>query len=93
MNREHRNIAVVGLTLISLLLFYTIFSERGLLKGYQLAIQRDAIIAESSLIGQKNEQLSEELKKLSSNIKIIERAARSQLDLVREDEILYKFVN
>lgn len=84
---------MLGLAIISFLLFYTVFSERGLMKGRQLAMQRDALIAKSNFIKDENRQLSEELARLTSDIKTIEKAARSQLDLVKEDEILYKFTD
>lgn len=93
MNKDQRNVIVVGLVIIALLLFYTVFSERGVLKGRQLALQRDALIAKSKIIEAENAQLAEELKRLNKDLKTIEKVARSQLDLVKEDEILYKFTD
>ena len=93
MSKDQRNIIVIGLVIIALLLFYTVFSERGVLKGRQLALQRDALIAKSKLIEAENEELAEDLKKLNSDLRTIERVARSQLDLVKENEILYKFTD
>ncbi|MBE9503364.1 MAG: septum formation initiator family protein [Proteobacteria bacterium] len=93
MNKDHRNIIVVGLAITALLLFYTVFSERGVLKGRQLTLQRDALIAKSKVIKAKNAQLTEELKRLNNDLKTIEKIARSQLDLVKENEILYKFTD
>lgn len=93
MSKDQRNIIVIGLVIIALLLFYTVFSERGVLKGRQLALQRDALIAKSKLIEAENKELAEDLKKLNSDLKTIERVARRQLDLVKENEILYKFTD
>jgi len=93
MKKDQRNIILLGLAIISFILFYTVFSESGLLKGRQLAMQRDALIAKSNLIKDENRLLSEKLNRLTSDMKTIEKAARSQLDLVKEDEILYKFTD
>lgn len=80
-----------GLSIILFLLFYTFFSERGLLKSRQLTGERDAIITQAKTLAVENRHLTEVNKALKTDLKTIERAARSTLDLVKENEILYKF--
>lgn len=82
-----------GASIVFLLLFYAVFSERGLLKVRRLSLERDTIKMRSSVIAEENRKLAKEAEALKHDIKAIERAARSQLDLVRKDEILYKFAD
>jgi len=82
-----------GMLVVALILIYTAFSERGLLKVRQLMNDRDSIRAEIKLTSQENERLALEAKALSDDMMTIEKAARQQLDLVKENEILYKFGN
>ncbi len=81
-----------GTAVILLLLFYTLFSERGLLKAKELANERDAIIVATKALEEDNRRLAIKTKALREDMTVIEKAARNELDLVREDEILYKFI-
>ena len=74
-----------------LVLAYTFFSERGLLKSRGLSMERDAIVLKANSTETENRILSAEIESLRSDMKTIEKTARTELDMVREDEILYKF--
>lgn len=73
------------------LLLYTFFSERGLVRVHQLTIDRDNIKIKSKQIEIENEKLLSKVQILKHDLSEMEKAARAELDLVREDEILYKF--
>ena len=81
-----------GAAVIVLLLFYTLFSDRGLLKARELANERDAIIVATKALEEDNRRLTAKTTALKQDMRAIEKAARNELDLVREDEILYKFI-
>ncbi|MDH3976396.1 MAG: septum formation initiator family protein [Deltaproteobacteria bacterium] len=74
-----------------LLLLYTFFSERGLIRVHQLATERDNIIMRSQIVEGENKKLLSKALLLKNDFKEMEKTARAELDLVREDEILYKF--
>ncbi len=82
---------LAGLSIILVLFYYAVFSERGLLKVRELSMERDRIRMQAETVAAENRRLKEEAEALRHDIRAIEKAARSQLDLVREDEILYKF--
>lgn len=91
--KDERKIVFLGVGIICLLFFYTIFSARGIMKGHQLTTQRDTIVSKNVILAAQNEKLSTDVNMLNSNLKTIEKAARNQLDLVRKNEILYKFID
>ena len=78
---------------VSLLLLYTFFSERGLIRVYQLSMERDYIKDKSLRIESENSLLHSQSLTLKTNLAEMEKTARGELDLVREDEILYKFTH
>lgn len=80
-----------GVTIVALILIYTAFSARGLLKVKQLIYDSNSINTQIDLITDKNNKLKIEAAALSNEITTIEKAAREQLDLVKKNEVLYKF--
>ena len=90
---ENKKTIFVGVAIISLFFFFTIFGDRGLTKVRLLTLERDALKEKADAIEEENRILTREIALLKNDIRTIERAARGQLDLVREDEILYKFAD
>ncbi len=82
---------LAGVTIVASILIYTAFSERGLLKVKQLLYDSNSINTQINLITDKNNKLKIEAAALSNEITTIEKAAREQLDLVKKNEVLYKF--
>ncbi|MBE9536136.1 MAG: septum formation initiator family protein [Proteobacteria bacterium] len=80
-----------GILIATLLVAYTFFSERGLVKSRVLSMERDAIVSKVNAIEADNRSLSANIESLRGNMETIEKTARTELDLVREDEILFKF--
>jgi len=90
-NKAPNEVVWGGILIIALILAYTFFSERGLVKSRLLSAERDDIILKANSIEAENRILSAEIKSLQGDMKAIEKSARTELDLVREGEILYKF--
>jgi len=80
-----------GVAVVVLILIYTAFSERGLFKVRQLLYDRDSIKAQIKHTMDENIKLKREAAALSNDMHTIERTAREQLDLIKKNEILYKF--
>ncbi len=81
-----------GILLVALLIVYTFFSERGLLKVGKLSAEKEAIANAERLMETQNKSLASEKDALKNDLDTIERAARENLDMTRSDEIIYKFV-
>ncbi len=88
-----RRILMGGSVVILIILGITFFSERGLLKARKLTLERDLIVTQARLLENENKKLAKTAQLLRTDMQTIERAARSELNLVREDEILYKFID
>lgn len=82
-----------GMFVVSFMLLYTVLNERGLLKVRELIAERESIKSMSIRLEAENSKLESQIYALSKDIKVIEKAARNELDLVRKDEILYKFAD
>jgi len=81
-----------GILLVALLVVYTFFSDRGLLKVGKLSAENEAIVEATRLMKEQNKSLASEKDALENDLDTIERAARENLDMTRSDEIIYKFV-
>ncbi len=81
-----------GILLVALLVVYTFFSDRGLLKVGKLSAENEAIVEATRLMEEQNKGLASEKDALINDLDTIERAARENLDMTRSDEIIYKFV-
>lgn len=83
----------VGVVAIVLILCLAIFGDNGLIKVGRLATMRDSIKEQSALLTDENVRLKAETDILQQDLYAIEKLSRSELDLVRENEILYKFTD
>ena len=93
MNKSSFNKTIgAGILLIALLVVYTFFSDRGLLKVGKLSAENEAIVEATRLMEEQNKSLASEKDALENDLDTIERAARENLDMTRSDEIIYKFV-
>lgn len=90
-NKRPNEVVWGGILITAIVLAYTFFSERGLVKSRVLSMERDAIVLKANGTETENRILSAEVESLRSDMKTIEKTARTELDMVREDEILYKF--
>ena len=89
---NNKKLVLGGVLLILVLLTYTIFGDRGLLRVMELSAEKELITAQSNLIAEENRALALNNNALKNDMETIEKTARKELDLVRKDEIIYKFV-
>lgn len=76
--------------MILLIAYYTIFGERGILKMRKLGSNLENIRASTQELKEENEELKREIRLLQEDEAYVERIAREELGLAREDEIIYK---
>jgi cell division protein FtsB len=76
--------------MILLIAYYTIFGDRGILKMRKLGNNLENIRASTQKLQEENEGLKREIRLLQEDEEYIERIAREELGLAREDEIIYK---
>jgi len=81
---------IVLFFIILMITYYTIFGERGILHLQKLRSDLESIKTSSEKIKKENERLKKEIKLLQNEEQYIDKIAREELGLVKEDEIIYK---
>lgn len=67
------------------------FGERGLLRLYNAEMERQAYIDRIRRLAAENRALLEEIKRLRTDIEYAESVARRELNLIKENEVIYRF--
>ncbi len=86
-----RGILIPIFLLLSVMIFFTFFGEKGLLQVYRLRSELKEIERVNMELRRENERLRVEIDNLRTNKKYIEELARRELGLVKKGEIVYQF--
>ena len=87
----NKRVLVAVLMLVSVMIFFTFFGEKGLLQVYRLRRELKEIERVNMELRQENERMRAEIGNLRTNKKYIEELARRELGLVKKGEIVYQF--
>lgn len=79
------------LALVALILGFALFGDRGVLHMLKLSSQKDDIAQTLETARQQNDALRVEIAALHGDRKAIERIARTELGMVRDDELVFQF--
>lgn len=79
------------LALYALLMYSTVWSERGLLHLFQLTEEQRALETQVRTLLRENADLKERIRRLHTDDAFLEQLARDRLVLVREHDIVYRF--
>ena len=82
---------IIPAAIILFILFFTVFGERGVLRIYRLAQEKEEIQKQAARIKAENDQLKREIEALKSDRRYLESIARKEFGLVRPNEIIYQF--
>ena len=82
---------IIPAAIILFILFFTVFGERGVLRIYRMAQEKEEIQKKAAQIKAENEQLKREIAALKSDRRYLESIARKEFGLVRPNEIIYQF--
>ena len=82
----------MALLFLGLIVAWLGFGERGFIHLYRMEKERQAHLYRISNLEKKNQALLEEIKQLRSDKKYLESVARKELGLVKDNEVLYRFV-
>ncbi len=81
-------------TLSALAIFMLISSflgERGLIKTYQLFLEKNRLIIGIQKVSGENEELKQEIALLKTNDRTLKRRIKAELNMVEDKEIIYLF--
>jgi cell division protein FtsB len=87
----NRKIVITILLLISVMIFFAFFGNKGLLQVYRLKKELKEIERGNMELQRENKRLRAEIENLRTNKKYIEELARRELGLVKKGELVYQF--
>ena len=67
------------------------FGERGLLRLHRTEMERRALSEKIRRLAEENKALYEEVQRLRSDMKYLETVVREELNLIKENEVIYRF--
>ena len=90
MSRKQGILVSAAVVLICSLLFFIMFSERGLADLNQMKKERDRLSSQNRQIIQENLGLGVEIDRLKNDPHYIESIARKEFGMIGQDEIIVK---
>ena len=66
-------------------------SKRGLLRVYEMELERQKYVDRIKALKKENKELLDEIRRLKKDPNYLERVARRELGLIKENEVIYKF--
>ena len=81
----------IALLFLTMLIAWLGFGERGFIYLYRMEKERQAHMEKIRSLEKENQALLEEIERLRSDNKYLESVARTELGLVKDNEILYRF--
>jgi cell division protein FtsB len=79
------------LALVALILGFAFLGDRGILYMLKLSGQKADLVQKISGVESENHALRSEIGSLRGDRRYIERVARTQLGMVRDDELVFQF--
>ena len=84
-------IPVIALGLIMGVGIWLWFGERGFIRLYRTESERQTYMERIRRLARENQALLDEVHRLRTDMEYVESVARRQLDLVRRNEVIYRF--
>ena len=81
----------IALLFLTLMAAWLGFGERGFIYLYRMEKERQTHMEKIRSLEKENQALLEEIERLRTDNKYLESVARTELGLVKDDEILYRF--
>ena len=67
------------------------YGENGFVHLYQTKVEREASLERIRILSEENQALLEEIHRLRTDMGYVESLARERLNLVKENEVIYRF--
>ncbi|MBW1721124.1 MAG: septum formation initiator family protein [Deltaproteobacteria bacterium] len=79
------------LLILTLIAAWLSFGEGGFVRLYRMEKEREAYVQRLRKLEEENRRLLEEIDRMRNDKEYVESVARRELNLVKDDEILYRF--
>ncbi|HBO84052.1 MAG TPA: septum formation initiator [Deltaproteobacteria bacterium] len=90
-NEHNKRYLYLFFAFIVIMVFLTVFSDKGLIKIYKLSKERDSIRTNNMVLKSRNEELKKEIERLKTDNRYIEGVARKELGMVKPTEVIFQF--
>ena len=77
--------------LLGVLAVWLCFGDQGLVRLYQTEAERQACGDRIRFLAQENQALMDEIRRLRTDMQYVEWVARKELNLVKENEMVFRF--
>ena len=84
--------SIISVFLLALIVAWLGFGERGFIHLYRMEKERLALVGRIKELEMKNQDLLEKIDRLRSDQEYIESVARKELGLIKDNEVMYRFV-
>ena len=84
-------IPLIALCLFFLSVVWLWFGEGGFARLYRSEAERQSCIERIHRLAEENQALLDEVKLLRTDMKYVESVARRELNLIKENEVIYRF--
>ena len=88
-NRQRVIVSICGIVLVALM-FFIVFSERGLADLNWLRNEKKLLVQENTAVENENRTLGNEIDRLKKDPAYIEQIARHKLGMIGRDELIIK---
>lgn len=88
-NRQRVIVSICGVVLVALM-FFIVFSERGLADLNWLRNEKRQLVQQNTALENENRMLSGEIDRLKTDPAYIEQIARHKLGMIGRDELIIK---
>ncbi|MBW1729977.1 MAG: septum formation initiator family protein [Deltaproteobacteria bacterium] len=69
------------------------FSKRGFINLYKMDLERQKYIDRIQALRKENQEIMDEIRRLKEDPSYVERVAREELGLIKDNEVIFRFRN
>ncbi len=94
MQGKTKSFFILGLIILATavsILAWLWYGESGLFHLYQTKVERETSMERIRVLSQENQALLDEIHRLRTDMGYVEALAREHLNLVKENEVIYRF--
>lgn len=89
--KDFLRISLIALLFMAFIVAWLAFGERGFLHLYKKEKERQEFIDKIKKLEAANRELMDQIKRLREDKDYLESIARKELDMVRENQVIYRF--
>lgn len=84
-------LSILTLVIVGLFMAWLAFGERGFIHLYRMDKERQVYLEKIRELEKANDELLEQVNRLKNDGDYVERLARKELGLVKQNEVIYRF--